>query len=336
MRLALTLLILSFAASPVLAQDPSQDAATQMQQQMQAMAQQQQADMQRMAQQTYDENIAANQRLQQQVNESMDEVSKNLQESQPVVYYAAQPKFSVKAGKYNSAQTVKITDATRGAQIYYTTDGWTPTHSSALYRGPVTISATSTLQAIAIAPYTRRSMVASALYTINLPQSSAAQNLAAQNSSSATQLVPGNPLGLAPGIPVPLLFVSDVNSKTASVGDKIQLALAQDLTIGNTLYAKRGALASGVVTAVDKTYFAGQLGVLKFEVESLDADGTAIPLVGRAKREGEAKPITSSKALIPVVGQLAVLKHGKDAEITPGTPFTARVATATPVSPPSQ
>jgi hypothetical protein len=37
MRLALTLLILSFAASPVLAQDPSQDAATQMQQQMRTL-----------------------------------------------------------------------------------------------------------------------------------------------------------------------------------------------------------------------------------------------------------------------------------------------------------
>ena len=60
-------------------------------------------------------------------------------------------------------------------------------------------------------------------------------------------------------------------------GLKIQLALAQDLTIGNTLYAKRGALASGVVTAVDKTYFVSPTeAALEFTSET-NSRGTGIP-----------------------------------------------------------
>jgi hemolysin activation/secretion protein len=66
---------------------------------------------------------------------------------------AGKPRFSVKSGNYASAKTVRITDSTRGAIIYFTTNGWTPTTSSNRYMGPITIPATTTLQAIAVFPY---------------------------------------------------------------------------------------------------------------------------------------------------------------------------------------
>ena len=78
---------------------------------------------------------------------------------------AATPTFSVAAGTYSSAQAVSISDGISGAAIYYTTNGTTPTTSSSLYTGPITVSATETVQAIAVAAGYANSYVASVSYT---------------------------------------------------------------------------------------------------------------------------------------------------------------------------
>ena len=79
---------------------------------------------------------------------------------------AATPSFSIAAGSYSAAQTVTISDATPGAAIYYTLDGSTPTTSSTVYSGAITISSSETLEAIAVANGDSTSAVASAVYTI--------------------------------------------------------------------------------------------------------------------------------------------------------------------------
>jgi hypothetical protein len=78
---------------------------------------------------------------------------------------AATPVFSPKAGTIPTTQTISITDTT-GVPIYYTTNGSTPTASSTLYSGPVTIAATTTFNAIAIGTGFAPSAVATATYTI--------------------------------------------------------------------------------------------------------------------------------------------------------------------------
>ena len=82
---------------------------------------------------------------------------------------AVAPILSPAAGTYTSAQSVKITDATAGATIYYTTNGTAPTTSSTKYTAPIAVAATETIKAIAVATGYTTSAVATAAYTIEKP-----------------------------------------------------------------------------------------------------------------------------------------------------------------------
>ncbi len=83
-----------------------------------------------------------------------------------LITQTAAPAFSIAAGTYAAAQTVALSDATAGAKIYYTTNGTTPTTASPLYSTPITVSATETIEAIAVATGFTTSPVSTATYTI--------------------------------------------------------------------------------------------------------------------------------------------------------------------------
>lgn len=82
----------------------------------------------------------------------------------------ASPTFDPPGGTYPSARSVTLSSATAGATIRYTVDGSTPTASSTVYTGPITVSATSTISAIALKSGSANSPVASASYTIGSTQ----------------------------------------------------------------------------------------------------------------------------------------------------------------------
>jgi hypothetical protein len=80
---------------------------------------------------------------------------------------AVAPRFSPIPGTYSTAQNVTMTSVTSGASIRYTTDDSVPTEThGTLYSGPVNISATTTLKAIAYESGFADSPVTSGIYTI--------------------------------------------------------------------------------------------------------------------------------------------------------------------------
>jgi parallel beta-helix repeat protein len=78
------------------------------------------------------------------------------------------PGFSPEPGTYSSSQSVTLADGDSSAMIYYTVDGSTPSASSARYSGPIKISATTTLRAVAV-DGSLNSSVATGTYTLTPP-----------------------------------------------------------------------------------------------------------------------------------------------------------------------
>lgn len=77
------------------------------------------------------------------------------------------PVFSPKGGCSNTSCTVSLTTGTSGATIYYTTDGSIPTSSSIQYTGPLQISSTTEIKAIAVKSDMADSYVSKEKYFIN-------------------------------------------------------------------------------------------------------------------------------------------------------------------------
>ena len=83
----------------------------------------------------------------------------------------ATPTFSVAAGRYTETKSVELSCETEGADIYYTTDGETPTTGSTKYTEAISVATNMTIKAVAIAENTTLSEVASATYKIVGPGS---------------------------------------------------------------------------------------------------------------------------------------------------------------------
>ncbi len=110
---------------------------------------------------------------------------------------AAVPAFSAAGGTYSSALSVSITETTSGASVYYTTDGSTPTTSSTLYGGSISMpnGLATQLSAIAVKPNYLTSGVDTVTYVVLVPPSGLALGVASGTTMSASwSAVPAGPL----------------------------------------------------------------------------------------------------------------------------------------------
>jgi hypothetical protein len=100
----------------------------------------------------------------------------------------ATPTFSVAPGLYPSTQTVTLS-APAGATIYYTINGQQPTTSSTVYTGPITVSSSEVVEAVAVQSGYTDSTVAVANYQI-APTGTPLINIT--NFANASNLVTAN------------------------------------------------------------------------------------------------------------------------------------------------
>ena len=232
------------------------------------------------------------------------------------------PQFSVKSGGLKTGTTVSISCPTKNAVIYYTTTGWTPTTSSRRYTGPVTLLATTQLQAIAVAPNMANSFYASASYTVKGPP------------LTVFPLEIGADGILHAKTRLHLATNSTVSSKNAKVGDKIPILLDQDVKVGDSVEIPKGTSVDATITAVTRSGILSSPGSISFAVHSLVANGTTVALQGSERLDGAIHPLRTALLVTTIVGTIpAVAIHGSQGEIKPGMRFTVAVATDTPLKP---
>lgn len=114
-------------------------------------------------------------------------------------YAVATPTFSPVAGSYTGTQMVTVSSTDSGLPgfaIYYTTDGSTPTTASTLYTGPISVSSSKTIKALAVDTSDGNSAVASAGYTIKAASGSGGHPPAGYDTDiSTTTEFTSNPAG---------------------------------------------------------------------------------------------------------------------------------------------
>jgi hypothetical protein len=261
-------------------------AAQQMQQDMQVAAQANQQAMQDM--------LAAQANLQAfQQFQSVSSSSKNSLQ----ILGSERPNFSVKSGKVKPGTEVHIKwRCCDYSAVYYSVDGWTPTTASIRYKGPINITSTTHIQAIAVGA-SMRSLAVQADYVVDTPKTTAIP---------ASALVTDGLLRA--GTTLQLVTKSVIDSKYARVGDKIPLLLDQDVNVGNTVVIPKGTQVDASLTCVVPSAGHDIPGKLVFVVHSLSSQGKMLPLHG-------------GETLEAIAG-----REAKDAVIEPGMIVRASVA----------
>jgi hypothetical protein len=149
---------------------------------------------------------------------------------------AAQPVILPAGGTYTTVQTITMTDSTAGAKIFYTTDGSTPTTSSAQYTAPFTISQSETVRAIATVTGYSQSPVTAVTYTINLTL--AAQPVISPAGGTYTTIQTATITDTTTGATI--YYTTDGSTPTAN-----STKYTAPLTVSQTLTVKAIATAAG-------------------------------------------------------------------------------------------
>jgi hypothetical protein len=124
---------------------------------------------------------------------------------------------------------------------------------------------------------------------------------------------------LPDGTEFTVVTTDEINSKTASEGDPLTFKILDDVKIDGQVVIAKDTLVKGVVANAKKAGMMGKGGTLGIRVESTTTvDNQRLKLRSSKGKEGDDKTGTTV-ALVVLFGPLGFLKHGKNAQIKPGT-----------------
>jgi len=130
---------------------------------------------------------------------------------------------------------------------------------------------------------------------------------------------PANVKVLPDGTEFTVVTTEEISSKTASEGDDLTFKVAEDVKIDGDVVIAKDTLVKGVVAQAKKAGMMGKGGSLGIRVESTTTvDNQRLKLRSSKGKEGDDKTGTTV-ALVVLFGPLGFLKHGKNAQIKPGT-----------------
>jgi chitodextrinase len=160
----------------------------------------------------------------------------------------AAPTFAPASGSYTAAQSITLS-ASSGASIYYTLDGSLPTLSSRVYTGAIAVSATTTLNAIAVQSGFLTSLVAAATYTIgsSAPIAYVQGNNATPQTPQSSVAVRFTAVQQQGDLNVVAVGWNDSTSTIGTVTDSI--GNAYRLAVGPTIYS--GAATQAIYYAAN-------------------------------------------------------------------------------------
>jgi len=169
------------------------------------------------------------------------------------VHERAQPPTILPApGTYQGSITATITTTTVGASIYYSTNGTNPTATSGiLYSGPITVSKTEKIKAIAVSSNYDNSNITAASYTITELPIAPAPSITPKTGQYTTSTVVTLQTALASGV---IYYTVDGTIPTVhSTHYTNPITVTEDTTINAIVIAdnyKNSAITSSVYSLV--------------------------------------------------------------------------------------
>jgi hypothetical protein len=154
---------------------------------------------------------------------------------------------------------------------------------------------------------------------------------APQTVATATPAAPSvtTPL-LAPGTPVRLMVLKEINSRTARLGDRFKLRVDEPIYINGAPMVPVGATAWGEIASVEKNGAVGKAGRLGAKLLYLDLPSGRVPLRGEYADRGDGNGAGVVLAIVGF-GVLGLLTGGDSARLKAGDTFTGYVdSTPTP------